>query len=291
MKQMVRLYLLGQKGLFVLKELDKRYLSYISEVVIGKDRGVINDYSDDIRELCEHLQLKLYLKNKTIENSDYKYSIAIGWRWLINSDKPLLVIHDSILPRLRGFNPLVTALINGDSKIGATALIAEKGYDEGPIIIQKTLEISYPIKIAEAIEKISYVYAAIVNNLFDSIINQSMVIHVQDNSKATYSLWRDEDDYKINWNWSSEKIKRFIDAVGYPYKGAFTFLNQKKIRILDAEVTSDLKIENRIPGKVIFKKDDTFTVVCGKGLLLVSTFYDNTLSEKIKFDNFRLKFE
>lgn len=288
---MVRLYLLGRKGLFVLQELDNRYLTYISEVVIGKDKSVINDYSNDIKEFCEHHHLNYYFRSQTIESSACKYIIAIGWRWLINSDKQLIVIHDSILPRLRGFNPLVTALINGDSKIGATALIAEEGYDEGPIIIQKSLEISYPIKIKEAIDKISYLYADIVNKLFDIIMNHSMNIQVQDNSKATYSLWRDEDDYKINWNWSSEKIKRFIDAVGYPYKGAFTFLNDKKIRILDAEVTSDLKIENRIPGKVLFKKNDTFTIVCGNGLLLVNAFYDDTLSVKIQFDNFRLKFE
>ena len=287
---MIRLYLLGEKGLNVLKGLDNQYFHYISEVIIGRDKGVIKDYSDEIQAFCEEHNLIFYSNNQLSQISEFKYSITIGWRWLIYSDKPLIVIHDSILPRLRGFNPLVTALINGDTEIGATALFAEEGYDEGPIITQMTTKINYPIRIAEAIKIVSSLYVDIINFLFDSIINQKLTSQIQDHSLATYSLWRDENDYQINWNWSAEKIKRFIDAVSHPYKGAFSLLHNQKVRILEGKISPDIIIENRSPGKVLFKKEDSYTIVCGSGLIEISEFFNDDLSLKIYFNNFRIKF-
>ena len=35
----------------------------------------------------------------------------------------------------------------------------------------------------------------------------------QDEAKATYSLWRDDEDYKIDWHLSSEEIMRFVGQV------------------------------------------------------------------------------
>jgi methionyl-tRNA formyltransferase len=39
---------------------------------------------------------------------------------------------------------------------------------------------------------------------------------------ATYSIWRDEADYEIDWSSDAQAIQRFINAVGYPYAGART---------------------------------------------------------------------
>ena len=65
----------------------------------------------------------------------------------------------------------------------------------------------------------------------------------QEEEKATYSLWRNEDDYLIDWNNTSKQIKRFIDAVGSPYKSASSYINNKKVRIIAA---------NEYPDKTIF---------------------------------------
>jgi methionyl-tRNA formyltransferase len=81
-------------------------------VIIGKDKNFLNDYSTDIKNYCISNNINFILQNKTIDNGNVDYSIAIGWRWLIKVDSKLIVFHDSILHRLRGFNPLVTSLIN-----------------------------------------------------------------------------------------------------------------------------------------------------------------------------------
>jgi methionyl-tRNA formyltransferase len=89
----------------------------------------------------------------------------------------------------------------------------------------------------------------------------------QDEKAATYSLWRDEDDYRIDWSHDAAVIKRFIDAVGYPYHGACSNLDGTLTRILDASVEPDVKIEQRVPGKVMFVRDGWPIVTCGTGML------------------------
>lgn len=286
---MINLYLLGEKGFYSLKSINKHYLTRIKYVIIGRDKNVLNDYSAEIKKYCQENQLNFLVQNKTIENARSDYSIAIGWRWLIKDESKLIVFHDSILPRLRGFNPLVTSLINGDREVGVTVLIGTEDFDRGDIIIQKKIHINYPIKIKKAIQIISILYGEALNELMCQLQSGDLKLTVQDDSLTTYSLWRDEDDYKIDWSKSSDYIKRFIDAVGYPYKGAYTTWNNCKYYINDSFVVEDVIIENRCHGKVLFKKGNSFFIVCGSGMLCVNDFFDEN-GQKIEIDFFRIKF-
>lgn len=286
---MINLYLLGEKGYFTLKSLKSEFLSLINCVIIGSDKNVINDYSKDIEKYCKANKVTYVYQNKTIEKSSSDYSIAIGWRWLIKDNSKLIVFHDAILPRLRGFNPLVTSLINGDNEVGVSILFGTEDFDRGEIIIQKKIKINYPIKIKYAIERVSFLYGEAINELIYKLKSGVIDSYPQDESLATYSLWRDEADYEIDWNHSAQYIKRFIDAVGYPYKGAYTTWNNTKLYINDSILVEDVFIENRTPGKVLFKKDNTFIIVCGNGLLGVKDFFDEN-GQKKELINFRLRF-
>ncbi|MGX1024403.1 formyltransferase family protein [Psychroflexus sp. MBR-150] len=286
---MVNLYLLGKKGFIALEKLNKTHLNLISYVIVGYDKSVVNDYSDDIIRKCNELNLSYGLQNKTYTNPAM-YSIAIGWRWLINDNSNLIVFHDSILPKYRGFNPLVTALINGDNEIGVTALEGANDYDSGNIIKQEKISIDYPIKIKKAIDLISLCYAKLLNSILEKITLKEIKTYPQDESLVSFSLWRDEENYKIDWSLDAKVIKRFIDAIGFPYKGAYSIVNNQKIIIRDAQVVEDVKIPIREMGKVIFKDKKSYTIVCGKGLLKVMKFFDENGSE-VNLKKFRIRFK
>ena len=92
----------------------------------------------------------------------------------------------------------------------------------------------------------------------------------QDDSIASYSVWRNDDDYKIDWQQPSSSIKRFIDAVGWPYRGARTSTSKGiDIIIDDAVEVQGKECELRHVGKVIYKDDDCPVVICGEGLLKI----------------------
>ena len=289
---MVTLYLMGEKGLSVLKGV-LCCKSIISQVIGAQDKNVQNDYYHDIKTLCNESGLSFYdRKDNFVANT--AYSLAIGWRWIIptSDDSKLIVLHDSLLPKYRGFAPLVNMLINHEPIIGVTALHANGEYDRGDIIAQKSIEINYPIRIHDAINQISKLYVDLVLSVLNQIqLGIELNATKQDESVASYSLWRDEDDYAIDWSRDAEYIQQFIYSVGFPYKGASSFIEDLKYRVLDCEIRSDVKVENRCPGKVIFMEDGCPIVVCGKGLLKITQLEAEEGVSVLPLDKFRIRFK
>lgn len=292
MKKRLTLFLMTRKGFEVLREIGRNYREVLDFVVIGRDRNVRNDYFEEIAELCRQLQIPFYERTDKFDVAS-DYSMAVSWRWILNLHKSrLIVFHDSILPKYRGFNPLVSYLINGENEIGVTALFASNEYDTGEIISQARSEIAYPIKIAEAIETISRQYGILAKEIAADILHAREISSAaQNESEATYSLWRDEQDYRIDWNRSANEIRRFIDAVGFPYSGASTLFDGEAARILQAEELEDVRIENRQPGKIIFIRDDFPIVVCGTGLIRIESLADDKTGESLlPVKKFRARF-
>lgn len=264
-----------EKGLSVLLKTIQIYPIDSLKVFIGIDKNVINDYSDQIMKLCnEHgIDAQNYIPGKSkIPDSIDGYIIAISWKWIIhNKHAKLIVLHDSLLPAYRGFNPLVSMLINKEPVIGVTAIHGSDNYDLGEIIYQETREIDYPITILSATKLIVEMYKCLIEKICDDIKNDNELPCLpQDETKASYSLWRDELDYNIDWSKDAEEIQRTVDATGYPYLGAITKTsNGHLVRINECIVIPDVVIKNRISGKIIFWDKNGPTVVCGKGLLKI----------------------
>lgn len=288
-------YLLGKKGYIVLSSIIQNFgTRIIAYVVVGTDINVKHDYSSEIKELCKQNSLEFFNRNNIQNNLSYDFAIAIGWRWIINNSDKLVVLHDSLLPHYRGFAPLVNALINGEKNVGVSALFASSEYDRGNIIYQESMDVSYPIKISCAIDQISECYIKCINNVI-RILNTNIDYTgiVQDEKLATYSLWRDESDYLINWNQDAESIKRFVDAVGYPYSGAQTRIGDNVFFVINVEVIQGVIIESRSQhvGKVVFVKDNCPIVICREGLLKITNMLNQSNENVLPLSKFRVKFQ
>ncbi|NQY11939.1 MAG: methionyl-tRNA formyltransferase [Flavobacteriales bacterium] len=290
----ITLFLMSEKGFIVLHELIKvGHSNMIDQIVLGRDKNVQNDFSDQIISAATTNGIKLS-ERKSAPNITSQYAIAISWRWMIKTDSntKLIVVHDSLLPKYRGFAPTVNQLINHEPIIGATLLFASEEYDRGDIISQESIDITYPIKINDAIQKIGDMYSQLINELFQNIeSNQHIEATPQNEQEASYSLWRDNEDLNIIWNQNADDIIRFIDAVGFPYLGASTRIGDRTIRIQNAELVDDVEIMNRDCGKVIFSKDGCPVVVCAKGLLkITNATYDDNNESVLPLEKFRIRF-
>ena len=250
------------------------------------------DHFDEISSLCRRHAIKLYDRSEHIREN-FDVSFAVGWRWMIPDSSRLIVFHDSILPKYRGFAPLVSMLIRGEERVGVTALFASQDYDSGDIIDQQTIRITYPIKISEAIDKVSDLYELVLSRTVGRIVSGAELQRIpQDKSAATFSLWRDELDYEIDWHVGSDELKRFVDAVGHPYSGAKTKLRGAWVRILDVQIVTDVEVECRKAhlGKVIFMDGGCPTVVCGRGLVKLVNVIDENGNLLIGNIPFRTRF-
>lgn len=282
-------FLATEKGYRVLDSLlNNKFKNYVAGVVSFHEIGMQRDYFSDIRQMCSDYNIQFYewkeIKDdliRVIREESYTNCVAISWRYLLPLSvnrylkDPIIIFHDSLLPRYRGFSPLVTAMLNEDNQIGASVLFATEKADCGEIILQKAFDMNEEMYIQDAIKKMAELYANLAIELVSLIVDGRLTSTPQDEDNASYSIWRDDDDYWINWSWSADKINRLIHAIGYPYKGAKTKANDTLIRVVRSCVEPvDLDFTFRHYGKVWSLNDGMPVVVCGSGMLRIEEAVD-----------------
>ena len=198
-------------------------------------------------------------------------TFLIGWQYLLADVPPsTVVMHDSLLPRYRGFAPTATALIKGEREIGVTAFVPTGTVDEGPIIARRAIPITYPMKIRTALELQAAAMADMAIGIIDQWRRGLLSAIPQLHDLATFSIWRDEADYEIDWTASAEAIRRFVDALGHPYAGARTSVGgNETIRLTEVNVLPDTRFEIRDAGKVWTLDEGRPIVLCGEGMLRI----------------------
>lgn len=281
----ILLFCATKKGYEVLKVIIKKYPETLVCVSTFNEVDMQESFSDSIITLCKSTNIPVIKWTTFIENplsiiKEYKVDcvIAISWKYYIpltvneHLTHKLIIFHDSLLPKYRGFAPLPSAIINGEREVGISAIYAIEEIDHGDIILQKRIRVGKEQYIVDIIDRVISLYCDAIIELVEKLKTGKKLRGVhQNHSNATYSIWRNPEDCQINWNNSATKIYNLIRAVSYPYSGAFTFLEKEKVYVWKSEIIiPDLKFEIKDPGK-IWELDHKGrpAVVCGKGLLKI----------------------
>lgn len=290
----IHLCLLGKKGFYFFLGFvnNPDFFDIEISVEVGRDQSILNDYAEEIFLLAKEKAIFSEERSVGFDYSNYDFVFAVGWRWLINGCPidQLIVVHDSLLPRYRGFSPLVNALMNKERYVGVTALFGSDEYDKGPIIVQIRTEISYPIRISDAIDQISKLYAQVASTLLGHIKKGTILSTPQNEIDATYSCWLDDDDYYINWNESAKNIVHKICLLGFPYSHAKSYLNGELVYILDAELIEGISLEKVDLGKVIMVDNGCPLVIANDGLVKLKKILDVNSLDILPIKKFRSRF-
>lgn len=200
-------------------------------------------------------------------------AFTIGWRYLIPEScfsipkKGLLVIHDSLLPKYRGFAPMNWAIINGETETGVTLFYIAKTVDSGPIIDQLKTPISKTDMAAAVDKRIIALYKKIIKKNLNAFQTGQIKSIPQEENQATYTCKRTPEDGLIDWNASAQKIHNLVRGLSHPFPGAYTFLNGKKIFIWETVLPEQLHFIGNIPGRIIWKTHGIIEVLTGDGIL------------------------
>jgi methionyl-tRNA formyltransferase len=168
--------------------------------------------------------------------------VVIGWYYMIPASLRSMAqlgcvgIHGSLLPKYRGGAPLVWAMINGETETGLTLFYMDEGVDTGDVIAQKKFNIGPTDTIADMLPKLEAASLEVVEEYIPLLLDGKAPRIVQDHTEATLFPQRKPEDGEIDWNWDKETIANFIKAQTKPYPGAFTYINEKKVIIWDAEI-------------------------------------------------------
>ncbi|OHX64944.1 formyltransferase family protein [Flammeovirga pacifica] len=289
---MIVLYLNTSKGYRVLEYLiENKLIKIIFAVITYDDKNTFDNSYDRITYICRKNNISVFDKYHKLVIPTTYYKLAIGWQFIIKDTSNLYVIHDSLLPKYRGFAPTVNALINGERKIGASLIQSTEEYDKGAIFKQEEIHIKYPIKIQTVLKLLEETYQRLSLDFIKTIKTEKLIhLTPQDENNASYSLWRNHNDYFIDWSWNADKIERFVNAVSFPFEGAKSILNNITYTISEVKVLNDVKVENRQIGKQIFVQEGKPVIVCGKGLIRIDKMLDED-NQAYNVNTFRNQFK
>ena len=298
------LFLASEKGFIVLKRLlTDGFSKGIGGVFTFQEVNVQKSFDTDIMELCQMYSIPCFTwkDHKShllaiVQELGISSAFTVGWKFHLPLElnrflkTPLIVFHDSLLPKYRGFAPTPTAMLCGDTEIGITALYAVEKVDRGDIILQKSITINESQTVAEVICQQSSLIADALEEILRIIDkDKELLAYPQDESQSTYSIWRSPEDCQIDWSRTAEEISRLVRAVSFPYPGAFTYLENRRIQIDRVEIIEDLTFAIRDYGKIWSIANGLPTVICGTGMLKILEAKDENGSP-VLFKKVRMRF-
>ncbi|MFC1222865.1 methionyl-tRNA formyltransferase [Pedobacter sp. BG31] len=158
--------------------------------------------------------------------------------------KGTINLHGSLLPQYRGAAPINHAIINGEKESGVTTFFLTHEIDTGNIILSESTPIADNETAGDLHDKLMHIGANLLVKTLKAIEAGEVSEQPQpqsDNLKHAPKIFK--EDCKIDWNNPVQMIYNLIRGLS-PYPTAFTFLNDKTLKIFKAE------IEHKEPGIV-----------------------------------------
>jgi len=248
--------------------------------------------SIEIIQFSKEQEIPLFIGNprngkgyQFIKNIFVDVITSINYLFLIEKDiishpkKLIFNIHGSLLPKYRGRTPHVWAIINGEKMAGITAHTIDEGCDTGKIISQIKVPIEYDDTGANMLKKYESLYFPLIQEILEKIEGDSLELIDQNDKEATFFEKRVPSDGIIDWNLPKEQIRDWIRAQAFPYPGAFTFLEGKKITI-DKVSLVDIPVHKNYKNGEIISINPNIIVKTQNGTLKLSSFRE----EKVTFN-------
>lgn len=177
-----------------------------------------------------------------------------------------LNIHASLLPRWRGAAPIQRAIAAGDKESGITIMQMNAGLDTGDILHLTSTPISNKDSGGDLHDRLAEIGAHAILESLNILESAQLKPVVQDDALATYAHKLDKKEAIINWENSATEIERLVRAFN-PWPVAFTYLNNKPLRIFQADIINE--DSDQEAGTVLACDKKGINVSCGKGILRI----------------------
>ena len=175
--------------------------------------------------------------------------------------------HPSLLPRHRGGSSINWPVIWGETRTGLSVFWPDAGLDEGPILMQKEVEIAdddtlgslyfdklFPLGVEAMLESVDLVREGRAPKI------------PQDHSKATYEGWCRGDPVRINWHLPTRTTWNLIRGCN-PAPGAWTTWEGVKVAVFDSLRIPEARSVQ--PGQVTRVGEEGVQVATADGQILV----------------------
>lgn len=149
-------------------------------------------------------------------------------------------LHGSLLPQYRGAAPINWAVINGEKETGVTTFKLKHEIDTGDILLQESFPINESDNAGDVHDRMKEIGAQLllktIKGLADGSLKEKAQLSTFNNqpSALKHAPKIFTETCKIDWNKSVDEVYNLIRGLA-PYPAAFTFLQDKKLKIYMAE--------------------------------------------------------
>lgn len=181
-----------------------------------------------------------FLEQLRILNADLQ--VVVAFRMLPESvwDMPSMGtvnLHASLLPQYRGAAPINWAVINGEKETGITTFKLQHAIDTGNILLQQKMAIDDADNVGTVHDKLMNAGAELlvhtVTGLQNGSIKEINQATLAGNAAIHHAPKIYNDVCEIDWNKNTADVHNLIRGLS-PYPGAFTFLKDKRTKILQS---------------------------------------------------------
>ena len=236
-----------------------------------KGRGMKMVYSP-VKEYAIEQNLKVYQPEKVRNNTEFIDEIkslnpdvicVVAYGKILPKeilDIPkygCINVHASILPKYRGAAPIQWAVLNGDEETGVTTMYMDIGMDTGDIIEVEKTKIGKEETTGELWDRLSKMGGKLLVETLKKI-EEGTVTRTKQSDNFTMAPMLSKDMAKIDWEEkTAEEIHNLVRGLN-PIMGAYTFLNEKKIKLWKVRVTNEEELVTLFPEleEYLFKLKD-----------------------------------
>ncbi len=171
-------------------------------------------------------------------------------------------VHGSLLPKYRGAAPIQWAIINGEKTTGITTMYMDIGMDTGDMILKEKVEIGEDETTGELWERLSKIGGTLLVKTIN-LIEKGKAPREKQGEDYTVAPMLSKEMAQIDWNKKTSKdIKNLVRGLD-PIIGAYTFINNKKIKIWKVNIISkeefaikfNIEVQKYKNGEVLLAND------------------------------------
>jgi methionyl-tRNA formyltransferase len=207
-----------------------------------------------------------------LESLKPELGVVVAFRMLPRSvwslpSKGTLNLHAALLPDYRGAAPINWAVINGETRTGATTFFIDQQIDTGAILLKTEVEIPHDWTAGDLHDVLMYQGADLVLETVMAIEDGTVTPKPQEEAAFVHPAPKIfKEDCRIDWSRPAAEIYNFVRGLS-PYPTAWTTLNGKTLKVFRVhEMTGEVAGP---PASIHITPKGEFCIQCGTGSLRI----------------------
>lgn len=209
------------------------------------------------------------------------YFITIAFGQILSQEvldipkKGTINVHASLLPELRGANPIQWAILQGKTETGLTTMLTDIGVDTGDMLLKQVIPIGEEDTALEVAQNLSQAAGPLLIETLKQHASGQLVATPQPHDQSTHAPKLSPEAAFIDWNQPTATLHNQIRGQ-QPSPGAYTYFQGERFKLLasalpkpnDHQIPEE-NLKTDVPGAILAIMKEGLLVRTGDETILL----------------------